>query len=241
MSARDLAFSRNLIKRFIALYKESPCLWNRKCIAYKHKQKRNEAIARLTELVRKHDPTATKVHVLRKIESMRACVRREYKKVQASISRAKCDDDVYVPHLWYYKLLSFAFTDESDDNKMKVEFEAEEDSVESDNPDVSEDTFEPAPHVYTDYAITSNVLGGVPDSSVYKHTEDDSKRKQHCTEVDDEYDAIGINVAAKLRGLPSNMRILAEKLINDVLFQAQTNTLSSSTTITTPDPFKYNK
>ncbi|OWR55773.1 hypothetical protein KGM_212883 [Danaus plexippus plexippus] len=34
------------------------------------------------------------------------------------------------------------------------------------------------------------------------------------------------------------MRILAEKLINDVLYQAQMNTLGSSTVIITPDPIK---
>ncbi|CAG4987145.1 unnamed protein product [Colias eurytheme] len=235
MSAKDLAFSRNLIIRFIALYKESPCLWDKKTVSYKNKKKRDEAIARLTELVRKYDPTATKVHVLRKIESMRACVRREHRKVQASISR--CDDDVYVPHLWYYNLLSFAFSDETDadDTKMKIEYLDEDFNAESGNEDAAEDTFEPATHVYADYAISSNALEA--QNSVYKHNEEDTKRKQHCTEVDDEYDAIGINVAAKLRGLPSNMRILAEKLINDVLFQAQTNALSSTTILTTPDPF----
>ncbi|XP_045541780.1 uncharacterized protein LOC123723247 [Papilio machaon] len=78
----------------------------------------------------------------------------------------------------------------------------------------------------------------VEDHKRYLSFEDDSKSsKRHCTEIEDEYDAIGINVAAKLRNLPPNMRILAEKLINDALYQAQMNGLNSSSVITTTDPF----
>lgn len=42
---------------------------------------------------------------------------------------------------------------------------------------------------------------------------------------EDEYDYIGKNVSAKLRRLPEPMRIFTEKLINDVLFNAQLNNL----------------
>ncbi|KAL7298704.1 hypothetical protein TKK_0008462 [Trichogramma kaykai] len=49
---------------------------------------------------------------------------------------------------------------------------------------------------------------------------------QHSSVVtDDEFDAIGRNVAFKLRNMKSNQKIIAEKLINDVLFQAQLGTL----------------
>lgn len=39
--------------------------------------------------------------------------------------------------------------------------------------------------------------------------------------LDDEYDAIGRNVAAKLRNMRLDQRIIAEKLLNDILFEAQ--------------------
>uniref|UniRef100_A0A1A9W1Q1 MADF domain-containing protein n=1 Tax=Glossina brevipalpis TaxID=37001 RepID=A0A1A9W1Q1_9MUSC len=42
----------------------------------------------------------------------------------------------------------------------------------------------------------------------------------------DEYDGIGINVASKLRIMSAHQRIIAEKLINDVLFNAQLDNLS---------------
>lgn len=73
------------------------------------KHKRHESITKLTQLVQEYDPTATRVHVLRKIESLRACVRREYKRVQDSKKTATNEDEVFTPHLWYYDLFSFMF------------------------------------------------------------------------------------------------------------------------------------
>lgn len=45
---------------------------------------------------------------------------------------------------------------------------------------------------------------------------------------DDEYDAIGINVASKLRSMNHHQRIVAEKLISDVLFSGQLDSLTVS-------------
>ncbi|VVD04839.1 unnamed protein product [Leptidea sinapis] len=39
--------------------------------------------------------------------------------------------------------------------------------------------------------------------------------------AEDKYDAFGKNVAHKLRSLPTNQRLLAEKIINDALFEAE--------------------
>lgn len=50
--------------------------------------------------------------------------------------------------------------------------------------------------------------------------------------MNDEYDAIGLNVAVKLRSMSSHQRIIAEKLIGDVLFNGQLNTLSITSHLT---------
>ncbi|XP_039758989.1 uncharacterized protein LOC120633023 [Pararge aegeria] len=231
-----VVFPRKLLKKFIMLYKELSCLWDRKCLLYKNRKKRHEAVTKLTELVQEYESTATRVHVLRKIESLRACMRREHKKVQDSRLQASSLGEVYTPHLWYYDLLSFVVGEEGDFKKQpSPEPEQEEDEV--DEPE-QDDSYDEVPN-YQPYGGGQNRLevSGSPIQKQYMNYEED-KSKRHCTEVDDEYDAIGINVAAKLRGLPPNARILAEKLINDVLFQAQMNGLNSSTVISTPDPFK---
>ncbi|XP_053947017.1 uncharacterized protein LOC128855838 [Anastrepha ludens] len=48
---------------------------------------------------------------------------------------------------------------------------------------------------------------------------------------EDEYDAIGINVASKLRVMNPTQRIIAEKLISDVLFNGQLDNLSVASTL----------
>lgn len=106
-----VVFPRKLLKKFILLYKEQDCLWDRRSLLYKNRKKRHEAITRLTELVQEYEPTATRVHILRKIESLRACMRREHKKVLDSRSKVG-SVDVYTPHLWYYDMLSFVVGEE---------------------------------------------------------------------------------------------------------------------------------
>lgn len=106
-------FPRKLTKKFIEKFKELRCLWDREDDNYRIKMKKHAALSQLTELVQQHDANATRVHVLRKIDSLRACVRREYKKVQESRRHATCDDEVYQPNLWYYSLFSFVFDNEA--------------------------------------------------------------------------------------------------------------------------------
>lgn len=47
----------------------------------------------------------------------------------------------------------------------------------------------------------------------------------------DEFDAIGKNVAAKLRNMRTEQRIIAEKLLNDILFEAQLGNLHRDSNI----------
>lgn len=49
--------------------------------------------------------------------------------------------------------------------------------------------------------------------------------------MEDEFDAIGRNVAAKLRNMRLEQRIIAEKLLNDILFEAQLGNLSRDSNI----------
>lgn len=54
---------------------------------------------------------------------------------------------------------------------------------------------------------------------------------------DDECDIVGKNIAAKLRKLSPEMKMYAEKVINDILFEAQLGNLSRYSSVTTPRPF----
>lgn len=47
--------------------------------------------------------------------------------------------------------------------------------------------------------------------------------------LEDEFDCIGKNVAAKLRKMTPGMEVIAEKLIHDVLYEGMTGTLRNTT------------
>lgn len=126
----NIKFPRKLMKNLILRYKEYPCLWDMNSTDYTIKSKRHDAITKLTELVQEHDSSATRVHVLRKLESMRSCVRREYKKVQESRQTATCEDDIYTPHLWYYDIFPFIYKYEQEmDFKTKEGKRAQNENV----------------------------------------------------------------------------------------------------------------
>lgn len=128
--AVNVVFPRKLVKEFVTLYQNLPCLWDKHCISYKMKHKRHEAITKLTQLVQEYDPSATRVHVLRKIESLRACVRREHKRVQHSKKIAENEADIYTPHLWYYDLFTFMFQTDA----MNEDYDKKKGNVSSPQP-----------------------------------------------------------------------------------------------------------
>lgn len=61
-----------------------------------------------------------------------------------------------------------------------------------------------------------------------------SQKLSSCRE-EDEYDAIGKNVASKLRRLNPEQRIFTEKIISDVLYEAQLTTLNRTSRLLVND------
>lgn len=53
----------------------------------------------------------------------------------------------------------------------------------------------------------------------------------HSARQNDEFDAVGTNVASKLRSMNHTQRIIAEKVISDILFNGQLGSLSISSTL----------
>lgn len=49
--------------------------------------------------------------------------------------------------------------------------------------------------------------------------------------MEDEYDAVGRNLAAKLRSMRVDQRIIAEKLVNDIIFEGQLGNLHRDSSI----------
>lgn len=60
-------------------------------------------------------------------------------------------------------------------------------------------------------------------------------QQQNISSQEDEFDHFGKNVAMKLRNMPHRARIIAEKLLGDVLFRAQLGILEVDTKISTDE------
>lgn len=97
---------REWTEEFIELYRSEPCLWRVKQKDYHDRSKKDAAYAKLILKLREMEPGANKESVVKKINNLRCTYNKELKKVTISKSEFG-SEDVYVPKLWYFPLLTF--------------------------------------------------------------------------------------------------------------------------------------
>ncbi|XP_076061488.1 uncharacterized protein LOC143037246 [Oratosquilla oratoria] len=220
---------------FIQLYRNNECLWKIKNKDYMDKEKKNIAYEVLAEKLRERYEEATVDDVRKRINNMRSVFRKEMKKVNASMKSSARHEDVYVPQLWYYNLLLF-LKDQEIAKSSVPSLDEEPHDFETSQTSPAADQDPPR--------RPDNDLGGI--SSLPRSRSPPPKKPKRApaspdmTESvlslvgerlsslrqEDEFDFVGKSVAAKLRRLPSNVEIVAEKLISDVLYEAQMGTLT---------------
>lgn len=99
--------SNEFWEEFINLYRQFPCLWDVKSKHYADRNLRNAATEKLVEKCKTINPQANKEFVVKKIHNFRCGFRREQKKIKQSKTTGASSDDIYVPSLWYYDIISF--------------------------------------------------------------------------------------------------------------------------------------
>lgn len=119
--------SREFLAEFIHMYREYPCLWKVKSKEYSDRVKKNLAYEHLTTKLKEIDPDANKEKVVKKINSLRSCFRKELKKVNDSKTSGAGADDTYTPSLWYFQELLF-LTDQEVPRKGISNLESPEDT-----------------------------------------------------------------------------------------------------------------
>ncbi|XP_023311010.1 uncharacterized protein LOC111691845 [Anoplophora glabripennis] len=242
---------RRVISEFIECYKSEPCLWRIKCKEYHDRGKREAAYKKLVEKLKEIDPAANKDAVIKKVNNLRSNVRKEKKKYGDSIKSGASADTVYHPKLWYYDLFDFLSDQEtpreSTSNLDPVEENSSEiwSTQENENSHIADDlnsTSCERPST-TDNAGSSTENENVPCSSGEGNTfiarsrpgkqkrSQDSLTNEVLTTVrdhfkrpylqEDRFDIIAKSFAIKLRELDKRQSLIAEKLINDVIFEAE--------------------
>ncbi|XP_052753729.1 uncharacterized protein LOC113514133 [Galleria mellonella] len=221
-------------KKFIYVYKNLPILWNSKHPHYSNKYKRHEALQKLLQVYKLIKPAATVNDVRMKINTLRSNYRRELKRVILSRSLDDSPANVYKPKTWWFEQMSF-LSDEvhlstdlnttnntnhecNDVEEIEIPFETEIST--SPVPDIGEYVkTEPSPkrEIFKFNNKNSNYLkrSTVHQPSCYCCT--------HLIKVRNSITRIWVD---KLVNLESEQRLIAEKAINDILFEAEMGTLN---------------
>lgn len=229
---------------FIALYKSLPCLWDIRSKSYVDRNLRNDAIDVLIEKCKEINPLSDKDFVNKKIHNLRCSFRRELKKVKQSRSTK----NVYIPSLWYFDILSFITdcdpgrdTENLSDVSINLKTECN-DNMEQDDVDTGENMLSSSPEVST---RLSSSLSTTPSMTrnVFKRKRKCKDKKSQPVELahkiskdaipnthvrEDIFDITGKKIACDLRELNEQQRIIAEKLINDIIYYAKLGKLNEN-------------
>uniref|UniRef100_A0A182N428 MADF domain-containing protein n=1 Tax=Anopheles dirus TaxID=7168 RepID=A0A182N428_9DIPT len=239
---------REFITEFITLYQRFPCLWDATAREYFNRTEKRKAYDRLVQKYREVDKKATHETVARKINGLRTCYRREVAKIRKSL-QSGIEGDIYKPTLWYYKL--FAFLDDVkvvpeekkpayDDcevgteckqnaykgivERVEIEYVTDEEHIDS-----NDYVFTGEERLHSACRISSSTFARQAPTSKRKPSPDgqrNGKRTNRASKCDDCFDVYGKHISHKLRSLSQHQNTMAQKLINDVLFEAEMATLN---------------
>ncbi|CAH1402810.1 unnamed protein product [Nezara viridula] len=215
-----------------------PCLWNGESEDYTNSNKRQRAWEDLVKFSKKINPSADVSWVKKKVHTIRGSFRKEMKKVTLSSNSLDGEDGLYKPKLWYYEHLLFTKGKEKQ-RKSKNSVEEREEELVEDSSNVS-----------VEYAFpVENMIFAKDNLKKRKITWENDEADEQTDDIpsllrkaslaldskDDEYDSHGKTIAAKLRRIASanyDQFLMADNLLNQVLFKGLKNQLTVSTTIT---------
>lgn len=134
-------------EEFIGMYRSYPCLWDVKSKSYMDRNLKNLAMETLIEKCKEVNPSANKDYVAKKIHNMRCSFRRELKKIKNSKPTGTQTDDVYIPTLWYFDLLSF-ITDTEVPRKGTENISIDDLDIYDDDDDDKDENGEEVSHIF---------------------------------------------------------------------------------------------
>ncbi|XP_060845222.1 uncharacterized protein LOC132924795 [Rhopalosiphum padi] len=245
--------SREFTEEFIKLYESEPCLWNVKSKEYHDRNKKDTAYRKLVNKQQEIESNATKDSVIKKINNLRSAYRKENKKIKQSIKSGTSADTVYKPKLWYFSLLSFL----GDQNTPRTSHSSLENDFDNDNSIFGNDSDneEQTPQALATSSAVSeeNIFHDEAQSSDQERTPLNIRRKKQRVEVEkqeglanevlltvkdhfrkpaikeDRFDMSGRTIAMKLRDLPKDQMLFADRIINETLFLAEMGSLQLKT------------
>lgn len=98
---------KQILRDFIAEYKQLPELWDVRSKEYTKRDKKNAAYEKLLTIYKGLKSDATVDEVKKKINTLRSNFRKELKKINDSKRSGAGSDDIYVPSSWVFEELTF--------------------------------------------------------------------------------------------------------------------------------------
>ncbi|KAK5643440.1 hypothetical protein RI129_007285 [Pyrocoelia pectoralis] len=208
-----LSLHQKFIRELLNLYRDLPAVWKVKSPEYKNKDLKRESYDILVQKCREYVVDADREFVKNKINSLRTSFRKEYKKCLKS--KENSNTELYIPKLWYYNLLLFTVGEYEDIEKQEESLNFTEESG----------FFDLKSEPGSPRLLLIDEDDPLSTPSPKKKPRVDTSQNSVCS-VEDVYDAIGKNVAHKLRGMSQHQRIIAEKIISDVMYHGQMENLT---------------
>ncbi|XP_063917034.1 uncharacterized protein LOC135132768 [Zophobas morio] len=227
-------WDRDKCLELIDQYEKYPVLWNPKHGLYYNKTKKNDAWTSIDEIMGCFEGEAK-----RKMDSILSSFRREKGKGKKSVGAGKGRHKVYVSKWFAFSRLAFLL--DRDEPRMtgdSIEVpDCEDESTESVSSPLGDNTD------LTQLSETSSVLTASSSTTIRTSSQGrkrgrvidpqevllntiDEKSSQSTNYERDRFTVLGEHIGMKLRTLAPSQRIIAEKLINDVLFEAELNNLN---------------
>uniref|UniRef100_A0A182K1Y8 MADF domain-containing protein n=1 Tax=Anopheles christyi TaxID=43041 RepID=A0A182K1Y8_9DIPT len=236
----------NFVEEFIELYKSFPCLWHRKSNEYE--QQKQRAYDALVQKYREVDPQANKETVKRKINALRTGYRKQLRRLNRP-SRAGTSNSQRQPTWWYFQL--FDFLDDypswlkQDGRQVDSTHVVSQESDEELTDDI-EGSLGQQQHTtssqWNESCSSSSQQHSEPTETAQRRTGSASARNEY--EVEEVMDqklndflqhdpsiVYGKHVANKLRSLNDMQNKFAQKLINDIIFEAEMGSLTRDCTL----------
>ncbi|XP_072256492.1 uncharacterized protein [Pyxicephalus adspersus] len=235
--AYDAFNNPDFLREFIEAYRSHPCLWKVKSADYSNRHMKLKAYDAMVELSKTVHPDADIKYVKQKIQNLRTVFKKEMNKIKSSQRSGAAADDIYVPKLWYFNLLSF--TADQDEGRPSVCSlgEADKDAGEGTNrdaeesldetsdlfktPDLTSSCIEPAessPAATTSTPMSSSQKRGKKRKNQELEKKEAYKKAMSVLhEKEDHLDGFGFYIVSKLRQMSPEQAGAVEFIMTDLV------------------------
>ncbi|XP_042873248.1 uncharacterized protein LOC122253898 [Penaeus japonicus] len=222
-------WTRSNTLAFIDLLRQQPCLWKAKCNEYKRRDLRSAGLEAIkAEMSRSMNCELDNEDIMKKIHTLKSQFHRELSSLRAFVRSGAGEEDAHKPKLWCFHQLSFlgegdlkrpyTFTLDQEasqehlavlDDDMQFPPVHEHDRDSSDTLSRQSSAALNTPACSSKHLKRSKRSASVSQSDVLLSLI--GERIATSSRLEDEFDCIGKNVAAKLRKMTPGMEVIAEK------------------------------